>query len=145
MANFIQHYNKNVEMLWALCAGIVIMFSIQRLLVWLGFGTCDHSHDSKEGNDDETKSSLNYLLGDFIHNFADGIAVAASYQVSFELGQTTTFAVLLHEIPHELGDFAVLLQRKVSLFKILMSQIFTAMSASLGTDLVLCDRRPRAR
>lgn len=63
------------------------------------------------------------LAADFAHNFTDGLAVGASYLAGNTIGFVTTFTVLLHEVPHEIGDFAILIQsgctkRKVSDFYI---------------------------
>ncbi len=49
---------------------------------------------------------LVFLLGDMFHNLGDGLALGAAYQVSDKVGAITTFAIMLHEIPHEMGDFA---------------------------------------
>ena len=59
------------------------------------------------------------LAADFTHNFTDGLAIGASFLVSRNLGIITTLTILLHEVPHEIGDFAILVQsgcnkRKVS-------------------------------
>jgi zinc transporter 7 len=50
------------------------------------------------------------LMADFTHNFTDGLAIGASYLAGNTVGGITTFAVLLHEVPHEIGDFAILVQ-----------------------------------
>lgn len=61
------------------------------------------------------------LAADFTHNFTDGLAIGASYLAGRNVGLVTTFTVLLHEVPHEIGDFAILIQsgcnkKKVSNF-----------------------------
>ena len=50
------------------------------------------------------------LAADFTHNFTDGLAIGASFLVSRNLGIITTLTILLHEVPHEIGDFAILVQ-----------------------------------
>lgn len=74
----------------------------------------------KEKTEDEVKVSayLN-LAADCTHNFTDGLAIGASFLVSRNVGMITTLTIFLHEIPHEIGDFAILIQsgctkRKVS-------------------------------
>lgn len=147
LQQYIDGYDKKTELLYTLMFGIFTMWFIQRQFTILNISSsCSHDHsDTKEINhkhensEEDTKSSLGYLLGDFIHNFADGIALAATYKFSFSLGQVSTIAILLHEVPHELGDFAVQLRRNVSIGKILLSQIATAVSAFIGAYLVLND------
>ncbi len=68
------------------------------------------------------------LAADFTHNFTDGLAIGASYLVSTNVGLITTITILLHEVPHEVGDFAILVQsgcskRKVSLL-VVRSTVF---------------------
>lgn len=50
------------------------------------------------------------LAADFTHNFTDGLAIGASFLVSPAVGAITTVTILLHEVPHEIGDFAILVQ-----------------------------------
>ena len=58
------------------------------------------------------------LAADFTHNFTDGLAIGASYLVSRNVGLVTTLTILLHEVPHEIGDFAILVQSGCSKRKV---------------------------
>lgn len=58
------------------------------------------------------------LVGDFIHNFTDGLSIGVAYVADFKMGLITTMAMFFHEIPHEVGDFVVLFQLKYSLCQI---------------------------
>lgn len=88
--------------------GVVAFFVLEKFILW-------HHHHSPHKNLREVKRSevlpLGYLslLGDGLHNFFDGIAIAAAFITSVPLGITTTFIVMMHEIPQELGDFGLLL------------------------------------
>ncbi|KAK9479529.1 ZIP zinc transporter-domain-containing protein [Lipomyces japonicus] len=73
------------------------------------------------------------LIADFSHNITDGLAIAASFYVSAGVGATTTLAVFFHEIPHEVGDFALLIQGGFSKSKAMGAQFITAIGAFLGT------------
>ncbi|OMH86226.1 Zinc transporter SLC39A7 [Zancudomyces culisetae] len=72
------------------------------------------------------------LIADASHNFTDGLALSASFYVSPAAGLSTFVAVFMHEIPHELGDFAILIQSGFSQFEALMSQFVTAIGAMTG-------------
>ena len=76
------------------------------------------------------------LLGDALHNFMDGLIIAGSYLTSIPLGVSTTLAVVLHEIPQEMGDFSVLLKGGFTKSKALLYNFLTALSALLGALLV---------
>lgn len=73
------------------------------------------------------------LAADFTHNFTDGLAIGASYLVSINVGMVTTLTILLHEFPHEIGDFAILIQSGCSKRRAMMLQLVTAVGALLGT------------
>ncbi|XP_076247078.1 zinc transporter catecholamines up [Calliopsis andreniformis] len=90
------------------------------------------SKKSKDQNDIKITGFLN-LVADFLHNFTDGLAIGASYLVSNNVGYITTFTILLHEVPHEVGDFAILIQSGYSKRKAMMLQLTTAVGALLGT------------
>jgi solute carrier family 39 (zinc transporter), member 7 len=73
------------------------------------------------------------LLADFTHNITDGLALSSSFYASPTVGATTTVAVFFHEIPHEVGDFALLIQSGFSKRKAMGAQFVTAVGAFLGT------------
>lgn len=73
------------------------------------------------------------LIADFTHNITDGLALSTSFYASPALGATTTMAVFFHEIPHEVGDFALLIQSGFSKRKAMGAQFITAVGAFIGT------------
>ncbi|PWY75115.1 Zinc/iron permease [Aspergillus heteromorphus CBS 117.55] len=73
------------------------------------------------------------LIADFTHNITDGLAMSSSFYASPTIGATTTVAVFFHEIPHEVGDFALLIQSGFSKRKAMGAQFVTAIGAFLGT------------
>jgi solute carrier family 39 (zinc transporter), member 7 len=73
------------------------------------------------------------LLADFTHNITDGLALSSSFYASPTLGATTCVAVFFHEIPHEVGDFALLIQSGFSKRRAMAAQFLTAVGAFLGT------------
>jgi zinc and cadmium transporter len=77
------------------------------------------------------------LIGDALHNFLDGVIIAGSYLVSVPVGMATTLAVMLHEIPQEIGDFSVLIHGGFTRQKALWLNFLTALSAVVGAALTL--------
>jgi solute carrier family 39 (zinc transporter), member 7 len=73
------------------------------------------------------------LLADFTHNITDGLALSSSFYASPTLGATTCVAVFFHEIPHEVGDFALLIQSGFSKRRAMAAQFLTAVGAFIGT------------
>ncbi|KAI9729892.1 MAG: hypothetical protein M1818_008332 [Claussenomyces sp. TS43310] len=73
------------------------------------------------------------LIADFTHNITDGLAMSSSFYASPTIGATTTVAVFFHEIPHEVGDFALLIQSGFSKRAAMGAQFVTALGALLGT------------
>jgi len=114
---------------WTLI-GFVSFFCLEKIIQW---------HHHVEGTHDHKEKPLAYLtlLGDGIHNFADGAVIAASYLVSVPLGVTTTIAIVAHEIPHELSDFLILLHGGFSTKRALIFNFLSATTAIVGNILVL--------
>lgn len=77
------------------------------------------------------------LAADFTHNFTDGLAIGASYLAGRGIGIVTTITILLHEVPHEIGDFAILIKSGCSKKKAMMLQLTTAVGALAGTIIAL--------
>ncbi len=109
--------------------GIMVFFVLERVLMW------HHSHTSHE----ETIHSMVYLtaIGDTLHNFLDGVVIAASFMVSIPVGIATATAVIFHEIPQEIGQFALLIHGGWSRRKALLYNFFSALTAIAGALLVL--------
>ena len=103
-------------------AGIAVSFVIEKIIHWRHCHGHDHHHPFAYMN----------LIGDAVHNFLDGIIIAAAYIGSIPLGIATTIAVILHEIPQEIGDFAVLLQGGFTKKKALFFNGLTALCAFIG-------------
>ena len=110
--------------------GIVLFFIIEKFVHW------QHCHVPEEkGHVHPFTYSI--LVGDALHNFIDGLIIGASYLVSFPAGVATTLAVLLHEIPQEIGDFGVLVHGGFSKGKALLLNFLSALTAVLGVIIAL--------
>ncbi|KAM4617616.1 zinc transporter ZIP13 isoform 1-T2 [Discoglossus pictus] len=83
------------------------------------------------------------LLANTIDNFTHGMAVAGSFLVSKKVGVLTTLAILLHEIPHEVGDFAILLRAGFDRWSAAKMQLTTAMGGILGAGFAVCAQSPK--
>jgi len=121
-------------------SGILLFFIFEKFLRWR------HSHgeeadDFREGADPSHEhikpvGSI-VLVSDSIHNFIDGIIIGASYLISIEVGIATTIAIILHEIPQEIGDFGILLHAGFSKMRALAVNFLTALTSIAGVVIVL--------
>lgn len=109
-------------------AGIFIFFIIEKFLHW-------HHHEFDSENHVHPVGKM-ILLSDGVHNLIDGIIIGASYMVSIEVGIATTLAVVLHEIPQEIGDFGVLIHSGYTKARALFLNFLSALTALIGAGLV---------
>ncbi|RDW80968.1 hypothetical protein BP5796_05666 [Coleophoma crateriformis] len=91
------------------------------------------TNEEKEMNASVKLAGYLNLIADFTHNITDGLAMSSSFYASPTIGATTTVAVFFHEIPHEVGDFALLIQSGFSKRQAMGAQFVTALGALLGT------------
>lgn len=111
--------------------GILIFFILEKILHW-------HHHHL-----DDDKCSLIHptgkmiLFSDGVHNFIDGLIIGISYMVSVEIGIATTIAIILHEIPQEIGDFGVLIHSGYSTKRALFLNFISSITALSGTIIAL--------
>ncbi len=118
--------------LWTLI-GVLGFFLLERFI---------HHHDSPRSEAGQTQN-LNekktvvplIVIGDTIHNFIDGVAMAGTFLISIPLGIVTSLAVAAHEIPQEIGDFGLMLHKGVKKSKVLWINFWSAMAAMLGAVL----------
>jgi len=117
--------------LWTL-VGFLFFFLLERFLHWF------HHHDGHHGHMAEDAKPIIPLIvvGDSIHNFIDGVAIATTFLISVPLGIVTTLAVAAHEIPQEIGDFALLLHKGVKKWNVLLINLFSAATSILGVLIV---------
>lgn len=121
-------HDANLELgLWV----VVGLFTFTSLEVFL-------SAKINEGNikKDSVTGYLN-VLANAIDNFSHGLAVAASFLVGVKIGIITTLAIVLHEVPHEFGDFAILLKSGFSKWEAAKAQMSTASIGLLGAAVAL--------
>ena len=113
-------------------AGILTFFLLEKLLLWR------HSHNgSHEAHEYHTDSGWHpsgslILLGDAIHNFVDGVLIGAAFLTDIHLGIVTSLAVAAHEIPQEVGDFAILLQSGYTRTRALLWNILASITTVFG-------------
>jgi zinc and cadmium transporter len=115
--------------------GLMLFFVVEKLLRHRHGVLHAHHHEDRDAPNPGL-AAVN-ILGDAIHNFIDGVLIGASYLAGPTLGLTTTIAVLLHEIPQELGDFGILVHSGLTVRKAVLFNLASASVAILGTLVAL--------
>lgn len=112
--------NAILPIMSTVLVGIVIFFLLEKVVIW------HHCHDLDCKVHSNAGSMI--LIGDFFHNATDGLIIAASFLFSFPIGLATSISILTHEIPQEIGDFAMLLHGGYPKRKALMYNLFSSLS-----------------
>lgn len=113
--------------LWTLL-GILGFFLLERFI--------HHHHDHTSHTEEEKKSIIPLVIvGDSLHNFTDGVAIAATFLISIPLGIVTALAVAAHEIPQEIGDFGLMLNKGMRRKRVLLINLFSSLAAIAGAIL----------
>ncbi len=120
-----EQINDSLKTSLLVIAGIFIFFILEKFVRWR------HCHIPTSQDHPHPMVTMN-LIGDLIHNLIDGMIIGASYSVSIPIGVATTIAVILHEIPQEIGDFGVFLHGGLSINKALMLNFLSALTAVIG-------------
>lgn len=111
---------------WTLLAGLTGFFLLEKLALWR------HDHASAHGHSTDQPRVAMIIIGDAMHNFVDGILIAAAFLADSALGWATALAVLSHEIPQEISDFMVLLDAGVSRNRALALNVLSGAAMTLG-------------
>jgi zinc and cadmium transporter len=123
----------------ALIAGIALFFILEKFLLWRHCHD-DHCHehtvtDDHQHNHDHARQKASgslVLIGDALHNVLDGVLIAAAFLTDVHLGIVTALAIMAHEIPQEVGNFAVLLHSGVTRGRAIGLNLLTSLTAVLG-------------
>jgi len=123
--------------------GLLLFFTLEKLLIWrhCHSSSCEvhvdtdeqegsHGHSHAHGSHKSAGTMI--LIGDGIHNFVDGVLIAAAFLTDVQLGIVTSLAVAAHEIPQEVGDFAILLHSGFSKKKALIYNVLASLTTVLG-------------
>lgn len=130
LPEIVEEHGFSLQVSVYLLLGIGLSFIVEKIIHWR------HCHIPPTKRHVHRFAWMN-LWGDAVHNFIDGIIIASSYLISLPVGIATTLAVILHEIPQEIGDFGVLLHGGFSKAKALFLNFLTALTAVLGTVAAL--------
>ena len=132
-------FSKN-ELL--ICWGILFLFFFEKIISYIEYNNSkkfdnnenNHEHHDHEHNHNHSNIIIS-LVGDFIHNLTDGMAIGAGFNKNIKVGVNLSLSIFFHEIPHEIGDFSYLLKQNMSMTNSVISQMITALGSFLGVFL----------
>ena len=124
-----QHSESTTMTSLLIVTGIMIFFVLEKFLRWR------HCHVTSEHHH-HPMATLN-IVSDALHNLIDGVLIASTYLVSIPLGLTTSVAIILHEIPQEIGDFGILVHSGMTVRRALIANFLSASVALVGAAIVL--------
>lgn len=115
-------------------AGILGFFILEKLLIWrhCHSSACEAHNDEQTQHTHHQSAGTLIIIGDSIHNFVDGVLIAAAFLTDVKLGMVTSLAVVAHEIPQEIGDFVILLQNGYSRSKALIYNVLASFTTVIG-------------
>ena len=114
----------------AILGGIFAFFVLEKLLIWRHCHTEDcEVHDDAHGHG---RSGTLIVVGDTVHNFVDGVLIAAAFLQSTELGIVAAVAIIAHEIPQEVGDFLILIHSGFSRARALAVNLLSSLATLVG-------------
>jgi zinc and cadmium transporter len=121
------------EVAAAVLGGIFGFFVLEKLLLWRHCHT-EHCevHDQHTSAYDHGRSGALIIVGDTVHNFVDGMLIAAAFLQSTELGIVTAVAIIAHEIPQEVGDFLILLHSGYTRMRALAMNVLSSIATIVG-------------
>jgi zinc and cadmium transporter len=121
------------EVAFAILGGIFGFFILEKLLLWRHCHTEDcEVHDQHRRAHDGGRSGALIVVGDTVHNFLDGVLIAAAFLQSTELGVVTAVAIIAHEIPQEVGDFLILLHSGYTRLRALAMNVLSSAATVVG-------------
>ena len=112
-----------------LLCGMLVFFVLEQLVRW------HHCHENEPGHAQHSHAGPLLLMGDALHNFVDGVAIASAFLTSVPIGIATTLAIAVHEVPQEVGDFAVLIHSGYTYRRAFLFNVLSNSAAVLGALL----------
>jgi zinc and cadmium transporter len=132
----LEHADSMEALSGTVLGGILGFFILEKLVLWRH---CHTEHCEAHGADtpqhDHGRSGMMITVGDTVHNFVDGVMIAAAFLVDFKLGVVTAFAIAAHEVPQELGDFLILLHSGYSKTQAVVLNLLSGLAMMVGALL----------
>lgn len=117
--------NDSAYISYFVIIGIFIFYILENVICWR------HCHNEESKQHKHNLVIMNYI-GDALHNLIDGFVIGVSFNASINLGISTTIAIILHEIPQEIGDYSILLHSGMKSKKAILINLSTSLTAFVG-------------